>query len=306
MFVYLPIAEMPADAMLIVALSAVIGFVSGLVGVGGGFIVTPALIFAGIPPAVAVATSASQVTAASVSGVVSHWVRRAVDLRMGLLLTIGGVIGVTVGIWLFAQWRASGFIDQIITVLYVAVLGLVGALMLAEGLRTLRRARIGPDARSLTPRRARHSLLHALPWRIRFPISGLYMSVLPPLILGGGTGLLSALMGVGGGFLLVPAMIYVLKMPTNVVVGTALIQVLIVTSLVTFLQSATTQTVDLVLAFLLILGGVIGAPLGAMYSTRLKGEQIRLILAGLLILTAAKLAFDMTTPPTELFSLERL
>jgi uncharacterized membrane protein YfcA len=303
MFVYLPIAEMPADALLIIAMSAAIGFVSGLVGVGGGFIITPFLMFFGVPPAVAVATGASQVTAASMSGVLSHWARRAVDLRMGLLLTVGGVVGVTFGVLLFAQLRDRGVIDQLITGLYIILLGVIGVLMLIEAIRSLRRT--GGGKPSLAPRRSRRNLLHALPWRMRFPISGLYISVLPVLALGFTTGVLSALMGVGGGFLLTPAMLYVLKMPTNVVVGTALINVLVVTAFVTFLQSATTQTVDLILAALLVLGGVIGAPLGAMYSSRLQGEQIRLILAAMLLLTAAKLMFDLATPPSELFILER-
>lgn len=301
MFVYLPIAEMPADALLIIAISAVIGFVSGLLGVGGGFIMTPALIFLGVPPAVAVATESSQITASSVSGVLSHWARRAVDLRMGLLLTIGGVIGATLGVWLFASLRQEGLIDLLITGLYVLMLAAIGVLMLMESLRSLRRRTRG----LADPKRARRSFIHALPWRMRFPISGLYISVIPPLALGLCTGVLSALMGVGGGFMLVPAMIYLLRMPMNVVIGTSLIQVLVVTALVTFLQSATTQTVDLVLAALLVIGGVIGAPLGAQYSTKLKAEQLRAILAVLLILTAGKLLFDMTTPPTELFILER-
>jgi hypothetical protein len=301
MFVYLPIAEMPADAVLIVLLSAVIGFVSGLVGVGGGFIVTPALIFLGVPPAVAVATGASQVTASSTSGLIAHLARRAVDLRMGALLTIGGVVGVTLGVWLFARLRQEGVIDQLITALYVVLLGAIGGGMLWESLRAARRERRGAPA----PKRAKRSLLHALPLRMRFPISGLYISVVPPLALGAATGMLSALMGVGGGFLLAPAMIYLLRIPTNVVVGTALLQVLIVTALVTFLQSATTQTVDLILATLLILGGVIGAPLGAQYSSKLRATQLRAILAGLLILTAGKLLFDLLAPPSELFSLER-
>lgn len=302
MFVYLPIAEMPADALLIVALSAAIGFFAGLVGVGGGFIVTPVLIFLGVPPAVAVATGASQVTAASVSGLMSHWVRRAVDLRMGLLLTIGGVVGATLGVWLFASLRMGGLVDQLITVLYVFLLGGIGATMLWESLRAVRRAQIGQSE----PKRGRSWFLHTLPLRMRFPISGLYISVIPPLALGLVTGILSALLGVGGGFILTPAMIYLLRMPTTVVIGTSLIQVLIVTGLVTFLQSATTQTVDLVLAALLITGGVIGAPLGALYATKLKAEHLRAILAVLLFITAAKLLFDMTVAPAEPFSLERV
>jgi hypothetical protein len=300
MNVYLPIAEMSVNGLLIVLLSGLIGFFSGMVGVGGGFIMTPALIFMGVPPSVAVATQASQVTASSLSGVIAHARRRALDLRMGLLLTIGGVAGSTFGVWVFAWMRAWGQLDLLISALYVVFLGGIGALMLWESLAALRRrARGGPPIR----RKRTRGLAHRLPLRLRFPQSGLYISVIPPLGIGALTGVLAAIMGVGGGFFVVPAMIYFLRMPTTVVIGTSLFSIIIVAALVTVLQSAQTRTVDLVLATLLIVGGVVGAQLGARVGARLKAEELRIIL-GLVVLGAGlKLLWDMIARPSEFFVL---
>lgn len=300
MSIYLPIAEMPVNALLILLMSGAVGFVSGLVGVGGGFLMTPLLIFLGIPPAVAASTEAAQITSTSVSGLLAYWRRRLVDWRMGLLLTIAGVLGSVVGVRLFATMKAIGQVDLLISLSYVFFLSIIGGLMLWESVGALRRKRRGqPPAR----RKRGRTLAHVLPLRMRFPTSGLYISVLPPLAIGFGVGVIAAIMGVGGGFILVPAMIYLLRMPTQVVVGTSLVQVLIVTALVVVLQSTQTRTVDLVLATLLILGGVIGAQLGVRAGANLSAERLRAILAVLVLGTGLKLAYDLVATPAEFFVL---
>ncbi|MDX2235729.1 MAG: sulfite exporter TauE/SafE family protein [Hyphomonadaceae bacterium] len=300
MSIYLPIAEMSVNGLLIILISGAIGFFSGMVGVGGGFIMTPALIFMGVPPPVAVATQASQITASSLSGVIAHARRRAVDLRMGLLITIGGVAGSTFGVWVFAWMKALGQLDLLISLFYVLFLGVIGALMLWESVAALRRRASGAAA---TRRRRKRGWAHRLPMRLRFPQSGLYMSALPPIGIGVVTGVLAAIMGVGGGFIAVPAMIYILRMPTNVVIGTSLFSIIIIAALVTVLQAAQTRTVDLVLAALLIVGGVIGAQLGARVGARLKAEELRVILAGVVLATALRLLWDLVARPTEIFVL---
>ncbi len=300
MNIYLPIAEMSVNGLLIVLISGAIGFFSGMVGVGGGFIMTPALIFMGVPPPVAVATQASQITASSMSGVIAHARRRAVDLRMGLLITIGGVVGSTFGVWVFAWMKFLGQLDFLISMFYVFFLGIIGALMGWESVAALRRrAAGGPPAR----RRRKRGFAHRLPLRMRFPQSGLYISAIPPLGIGVVTGVLAAIMGVGGGFIAVPAMIYLLRMPTNVVVGTSLFSIIIIAALVTVLQSAQTQTVDLVLAALLIVGGVVGAQLGARVGARLKAEELRVILSVVVLGTALRLLWDLIATPAELYVL---
>jgi uncharacterized membrane protein YfcA len=300
MSIYLPIAEMSVNGLLIILISGAIGFFSGMVGVGGGFIMTPALIFMGVPPSVAVATQASQITASSMSGVMAHARRRGVDLRMGLLITIGGVMGSTIGVWAFAWMKALGQLDLVISMFYVFFLGIIGALMLWESVAALRRR-----AEGATParRRRKRGWAHRLPLRMRFPQSGLYISALPPLGIGIVTGVLAAIMGVGGGFIAVPAMIYLLRMPTNVVVGTSLFSIIIIAALVTILQASQTKTVDLVLALLLIGGGVIGAQLGARVGARLKAEELRIILALVVVGTALRLLWDMVARPAEIFVL---
>jgi uncharacterized protein len=300
MNVYLPIAEMSVNGLLIVLISAAIGFFSGMVGVGGGFIMTPALIFMGVPPPVAVATQASQITASSLSGVIAHGRRRGVDIRMGLLITIGGVVGSTFGVWVFAWMRALGQLDLLISIFYVFFLGVIGALMLWESAASLQRRAAGAQA---TRRRRKRGWAHRLPFRLRFPQSGLYISALPPLGIGVLTGLLAAIMGVGGGFIAVPAMIYLLRMPTNVVVGTSLFSIVVIASLVTVLQAAQTRTVDLVLALLLIAGGVVGAQLGARVGARLKAEELRIILSVVVLGTALRLLWDLVARPPEMFVL---
>ncbi|PZO51101.1 MAG: permease [Alphaproteobacteria bacterium] len=287
---------MPVSVLLVLLVSGAVGFVSGLVGVGGGFIMTPALIFLGVPAPVAVATGASQIAATSFSGIMTQTRRKAVDWRMGLLLSIGGVAGSASGVWIFERLLRLGQLDLIISLLYLVLLSGVGFLMLSESYALIR----GRTTRGVSIlRRPARTVAHTLPFRIAFPRSGLYISVIPPLALGFAIGTLAAIMGIGGGFILIPAMIYLLRMPTNVVVGTSLFQVLIVSSLVVVLQSAATRTVDLVLAALLMLGGVIGAQFGARIGAGLKNEQIRGLLGILLILASLKFLWDLVIPPVE-------
>jgi uncharacterized membrane protein YfcA len=301
MSIYLPIAEMPVDVLLILLVSGLVGFVSGLVGIGGGFIMTPSLIFLGVPPPVAVATGASQIAATSFSGVMSTTLRRRIDWRMGVILSIGGVLGGVFGVSLFRHLLVIGQLDLIVALLYVVLLAVIGALMLSESIALLngRKPRV---AATLLTRPAR-TIAHLLPIRLRFPRSGLYISIIPPLLLGWAVGALAAIMGVGGGFILAPAMIYLLRMPTNVVIGTSLFQVLIVTSLIVVLQSTATQTVDLVLAAILMLGGVVGAQFGARVGAKLRGEQIRAVLGAILLAASCKFLFDLVIEPREPFSI---
>ncbi len=300
MQIYLPIAEMSVNAFVLLGLGGAVGFLSGLFGVGGGFLMTPLLIFIGIPPTVAVATEANQIVAASVSGALAHWRRGNVDFKMGGVLLAGGLAGSAVGIWVFTYLRSVGQIDLVISLAYVAFLGIVGTLMLFESVRAmLRRRRLGGERRKLH----QHLWVHGLPLKMRFRRSKLYISALPPLAVGFAAGILAAIMGVGGGFLMVPAMIYLIGMPTVVVVGTSLFQIIFVTANVTFLQSVTNQTVDVVLALLLLSGGVIGAQVGSIAGARMRGEQLRSLLALLVLGVCSKLLFDLIVVPDDLYSL---
>ncbi len=298
MQIYLPIAEISVDLFVLLGLGAAVGFLSGMFGVGGGFLMTPLLIFIGVPPAVAVSTEANQIVASSVSGAIAHWRRGAVDIKMGLLLTSGGAVGSFIGVQIFAALRGQGQIDVFISLAYVVFLSVIGGLMLMESMRAVRRVRSGVSAGR--PQRIR--MLDALPLKTRFPRSGLYESAIPPVIIGVVVGMLAALMGVGGGFIMVPAMIYILRMPTNVVVGTSLFQIMFVTAFTTVLQSVQNQTVDVVLALCLIVGGVIGAQLGARVGARVRGEELRAALALIVLLVGLKLAFDLVNTPSEMFS----
>jgi uncharacterized membrane protein YfcA len=298
MSIYLPIAEMPVNGLLILLLSGLVGFVSGLTGVGGGFIITPLLLFLGIPAPVAVATQASQLAATSVSGLFAQARRRTVDWRMGLLLTIGGVIGSTIGVSLFQSLLAAGQIDIFINLMFVFFLGAIGALMLYESFAAIR----GRKAHAQSPlNRPARTIAHRLPFQLRFPRSGLFISVIPPLALGIGVGVLAAIMGIGGAFILAPAMIYLLRMPTNVVVGTTQFQVLVTAATVTVLQALITQKVDILLAALLMAGGVIGAQFGARFGARLPAEQLRAVLAVIVLATGLKLLWDLAAPPDEFY-----
>ena len=303
MYIYLPIAEISMHIGIIFGLGGGVGFLSGLFGVGGGFLMTPLLIFFGIPPAVAVATEANQIVASSVSGVLAHMRRGNVDFKMGVILLAGGVLGSSFGVMLFKYLRDMGQIDLVIKLSYVVFLGIIGGLMLLESVRAILRSR-----RPGAPRRKlhQHNWLHGLPLKMRFRRSKLYISALLPLAIGAFVGLLAAIMGVGGGFIMVPAMIYLLGMPTSVVVGTSLFQIIFVTANVTLLQSMQTQTVDFMLAGLLLFGAVIGAQFGTRAGALLRGEQLRGLLALMVLAVCLKLGFDLVVQPSDLFSVELL
>ena len=298
MQIYLPIAEVSVDAFLLLGIGGIVGVLSGMFGVGGGFLITPLLLFVGIPPAVAVATSANQVVASSVSGVLAHFKRRTVDFRMGLVLLAGGLIGSAAGVQVFTLLRRAGQVDLLVQLSYVIFLGIVGALMFVESLNALRKVRAGA-----APPRRKHNWIHALPFKVKFRTSGLYISVIPPLLVGALVGVLAAVMGVGGGFLMVPAMIYLLGMPTKVVVGTSLFQIIFVTAFTTLLHAVTNYSVDMILAVLLLLGGVVGAQIGTTLGARLRAEQLRILLALLVLAVAGKIALDLLLEPRELYSL---
>ncbi|NNM77327.1 sulfite exporter TauE/SafE family protein [Sphingomonas sp. ID1715] len=302
MDLYLPIANLSVNALVIVALGLGVGVLSGLFGVGGGFLTTPLLIFYGIPPTVAAASAASQVTGASVSGVFAHFRRGGVDVPMGLVLVAGGMAGSIVGAIVFRLLQATGQIDTVINLLYVLLLGSIGGLMMRDAIRALRVARgaAAPPA----PTRRHHPLVAALPLRWRFYASGLYISPLAPLLLGFATGILTVLLGVGGGFIMVPAMIYLLGMGTRVVVGTSLFQILFVTAAATLMHALTTKAVDIVLAALLLLGSVVGAQLGARLAQRLKPDYLRLLLAAMVLIVALRLAIGLGWRPDEIYTVQ--
>jgi uncharacterized protein len=300
MELFLPIAEMSVHWLAILGLGGLIGFLSGLFGVGGGFLLTPLLIFYGIPPAVAVATSTSQITAVTFSGVLAHWKNRNVDFKMGGLMLASGLVGTGAGVWLFAVLRRAGQVEIAVSASYVVLLGAVGALMLNESLRTLRAQRLGQPAPGRAP--DRHSWIQTLPFKMRFRESRIYISVIPPVVLGFVVGLLSGVMGVGGGFIAVPAMIYLLKIPTKVVIGTSTFQILFVTAAATLFQAIGNYSVDIVLALILILGGVAGVQYGVRLGGRLKGEELRFLMALLVLVVALQLLVGLVATPAELYS----
>lgn len=298
MQIYLPIAEVSVNAFLLLGLGGLVGILSGMFGVGGGFLMTPLLFFIGIPPAVAVATEANQIVASSFSGVLAHLRRKTVDFKMGMVLLVGGLFGAAVGVQIFKILREKGQVELLVTLSYVVFLGIVGGLMFIESLRALRRS---PNA----PRKPRkhHTWIHGLPFKMRFKQSQLYISAIPPLIIGVLVGVLAAIMGVGGGFIMVPAMIYILGMPTKVVVGTSLFQIIFVTGFTTIMHATQNQTVDAVLAMLLLIGGVIGAQIGTRLGVHLRAEQLRILLAIMVLGVCGKLLFDLVVQPTEMFSI---
>jgi hypothetical protein len=305
MQVYLPIAEVSVNAFLLLGLGGAVGVLSGMFGVGGGFLMTPLLFFIGIPPAVAVATEANQIVASSFSGVLAHLRRKTVDLKMGTVLLTGGLVGAGLGIALFNFLKAQGQVDLLVRLCYVVFLGVIGGLMFFESLGAIRRARSAAatgQPQKTSPRRSR-GWVHALPFKMRFRTSGLYISVIPPLLVGVAVGVLAAIMGVGGGFIMVPAMIYLLGMPTKVVVGTSLFQIIFVTAFTTLLHATTNYTVDMMLALLLLIGGVVGAQIGTQIGTKMKAEQLRILLALMVLAVCGKLALDLLLRPAELYSI---
>ena len=301
MQLYLPIAEVSVNAFVLLGLGGLIGFLSGMFGVGGGFLITPLLMMIGVPPGVAVATGANQVVASSISGALAQFKRRAVDLPMGAVLTGGGLAGSTLGGYVFDLMSRLGQTDLFVQLSYVLFLGLIGTMMLTESINSLRRTGKAQVRRSHV-----HSWVHRMPFKMKFRASGLYISVIPPVLVGAAVGFLSAIMGVGGGFVMVPAMIYLLGMPTKVVVGTSLFQITFVTGYTTLVHAVTHHTVDMMLALLLIIGGVIGAQIGARVGVRLKAEQLRILLSILVLAVAVKIGFDLLLTPAELFSVTRV
>ena len=300
MQIYLPIAEVSVNAYLLLGLGGLVGVLSGMFGVGGGFLMTPLLFFIGIPPAVAVATEANQIVASSFSGVLAHFRRKTVDIKMGLILQVGGLIGAAIGVVVFNYLKSLGQVDLLVKLCYVLFLGVVGALMFIESLNAIRKIRKSGGA---VAKRRQRTWVHTLPFKMRFRTSGLYISVIPPILVGVVVGILAAIMGVGGGFIMVPAMIYLLGMPTKVVVGTSLFQIILVTAFTTMLHATTNYTVDIVLAVLLLIGGVIGAQIGTRIGVKMKAEQLRILLAIMVLAVCGKLAMDLLLQPVELYSL---
>ena len=299
--VYLPIAEISVNLVVMLGLGAAVGFLSGMFGVGGGFMLTPFLILSGIPASIAVATGANQIVATSVSGALAQWRRNNIDFRMGAVLIVGGVAGALVGVFLLKLLREAGQAGLIVSLTYVALLSAVGILMLAESIRAIRRTRAGKPASSRKP--GQHIWIHKLPLKLRFPRSRLYISAIPPLAIGLVVGLLTAFLGVGGGFIMVPAMIYLLRMPTNIVIGTSIFQIIFVTAVVTILHASFTYTLDVVLALILATGGVIGGQFGVKAGQKVRGEHLRAMLGVMVLAVALRLLFDLVLKPSELYSI---
>ncbi|CAN0654195.1 putative membrane transporter protein [Nitratireductor aquimarinus] len=292
---------MSVNVFVLLAMGGAVGFLSGMFGVGGGFLITPLLIFYNIPPAIAVATGANQVIASSFSGALAHFKRKSLDVKLGTVLLAGGIVGASIGAFVFAYLRRLGQLDLIVSLLYVVFLGVVGGLMLMESVRAIRRSRGGQTATLRKP--GQHNWIHRLPLKMRFRASKLFVSVIPVVVLGAFIGFLASIMGVGGGFIMVPALIYLLKVPTNVVIGTSLFQIIFVAAFTTIIHSTANQSVDVVLAFLLMVGGVAGAQYGARVGQRLRGEQLRALLALLVLAVALRLGFDLFVQPESVYSL---
>ncbi len=298
---YLPIAGLSLDLLLLLGMGLSVGVLAGLFGIGGGFILTPLLIFLGVPPSVAVGTGAAQVVASSVSGALSHWQRKNVDVKMGAVLIAGGIVGSVLGIRLQQILKSLGQLDFFIAATYVVMLGVVGSLMLIESIGSMRGAQAGalPTKRN----EDHHSMLQRLPLKLRFRTSKLYVSAIPPLVIGAFVGLLTAIMGIGGGFLLIPALIYMVRLPTRLAMGTSAFQIIFITAITTMMQATQNQTVDVMLAAPLILGGVIGAQIGVQLGNRLKAEQLRLLLGLLVVGVAIRMSVDLVRPPSDPFNL---
>ena len=298
--IYLPIAELPVNLYLILGLGITVGFISGMFGVGGGFLMTPLLILTGIPPAVAVASVPSHMAASSLAGAISYWRKKLVDVGLALVLLSGGILGTAAGVWIFSFLRRIGQLDLTVNLSYVVLLGIVGALMLTESVRAIMRARRGEAP--IVRRPGTHAWFHGLPLKLRFRQSRIYVSAMPVTAIGFSVGLLGALMGVGGGFLLIPALIYLMRVPTTVAVGTSLLLTLVTMLVATVLHAIENRTVDVVLAFALMTGGVLGAQFGARAGQAMRAEQLRLLLSLLVLAVGIRVAIDLLTPPADVFS----
>jgi len=300
--IYLPIADLPVNVFFILMVGIVVGFLSGMFGIGGGFLLTPLLILIGISPAVAVATVSSHITASSLSGVMAYWRRKALALALAAMLLAGALVGTAGGVWLIALLRAAGQLDLAIGLSYLTLLGIVGTMMVVESGRAIGRARRGQPAEIRRP--GSHSWFHGLPLKLRFKQSKIYVSVIPVWVIGFVIGFLGGLMGIGGGFLLVPALIYLLRVPTSVVIGTSMMVTLVTMASATILQSITNKSVDVVLALILMVGGVMGAQFGARAGLKIRSEQLRLLLGLLILAVGLRFAFDLVVRPEDLFTLQ--
>ena len=304
MQIYLPIADLPVNVFLILGMGMAVGFLSGMFGIGGGFLLTPLLIFLGISPAVAVATVSTHIAASSLSGMVAYWRRRALDLALATMLLVGALLGTAAGVWLISLLRLAGQLDLVIGLSYVTLLSIIGVLMIIESGRAIFRTRRGRPA---SPRRSgSHAWFHGLPLKLRFKQSRMYVSVIPVWAIGSVVGFLGAVMGIGGGFLLVPALIYLLRVPTNVVIGTAMVVTLATMAAATVLHAATNRSVDVVLALMLMVGGVIGAQFGAQAGQRIRSEQLRLLLGLLVLMVGLRFLAGLVVTPEDLYSIQRI
>jgi uncharacterized membrane protein YfcA len=302
--IYLPIAELPVNVLLILFMGLAVGFISGMFGIGGGFLMTPLLIFVGIAPAVAVASVASHVAASSFSGAISYWRRRALDPALALVLLSGGLTGTTAGVWLFTLLRAIGQLDLTIAMSYLILLGAVGTMMIVESVHAILRARGGRPAEIRRP--GSHLWIHGLPLKLRFKTSKIYVSVIPIITIGFLIGFIGAVMGIGGGFLLVPALIYLIRVPTGVVIGTSMVLTLVTMAYATIIHAATNHLVDALLALILMIGGVIGAQFGARTGQKFSGEQLRLLLGILVLMVGLRFAYDLVVQPADLYTIRVL
>jgi len=299
--VYLPIAELSMNLFFLVGIGGAVGFLSGLFGVGGGFLLTPLLIFSGVPSSVAVASVTGQVVAASTSGALSYYRRGQIDLHLSIYLVTASVLGSFAGVWIFQLLRAAGQLDLFISLGFLILLGFIGTLMMVESLRSIMKRRAGIVVREKLPNQ--HNWFHGLPWRVRFKRSRLYISVVPVLMLGFFIGIVGSLLGIGGGFILVPALVYLLRVPGNMVIGTSLLQVVAMMAATTVLHAVTSQSVDILLAFCLMIGGTVGAQFGASAGRYLRGEQLRALLALLVLAVAVRFGLSLVLPPSDVFSM---
>jgi uncharacterized membrane protein YfcA len=302
--IYLPIADLPVNILVILAMGLAVGFISGMFGIGGGFLMTPLLIFLGVPPAVSVATVTTHIAASSMSGAINYWRRRALDLALAFMLLAGGILGTAFGVWLFTLLRALGQLDLTIGLSYVLLLGIVGALMVTESVHAIIRARQGKPIELRRP--GSHTWVHGLPYKVRFKRSRIYVSAIPVWVIGFVIGFVGAIMGIGGGFLLVPMLIYVLRVPTATVIGTSMVLTLITMASATVMHAATNHLVDAVLALILMVGGVTGAQFGARAGQRISGERLRLLLGILVLAVGIRFALNLVLPPESLYSIRPL